>query len=132
MIQDIQKINVKHKDRPKRVGVPSHTGTDPRSYKKKAKNSKALGPDNLSPVMVKNLGPHANNFLTNIFNICMKSSNIPSIWKLPSYRLASLLPPAIKILEALLLPICNKPYNLPTINTVSGREDSPPQPFNPY
>ena len=95
---------------------------------KKAKNSKALGPDNLSPVMLKNLGPNAINFLTNIFNMCMKSSIIPSIWKTakiipllkpgkasdlgPSYRPVSLLPPAIKILEALLLPIVNNAIQL--------------------
>ena len=95
---------------------------------KKAKNSKALGPDNLSPIMLKNLGPHAINFLTEIFNKCMQSSIIPSIWKTakiipllkpgkasdlgPSYRPVSLLSPAIKILEALLLPLVNDAIEL--------------------
>ncbi len=95
---------------------------------KKAKNSKALGPDNLSPIMLKNLGPHAINFLTEIFNKCLKDSIIPSIWKTakiipllkpgkasdlgPSYRPVSLLPPAIKILEALLLPLVNAAIHL--------------------
>ena len=96
----------------------------------KAKNSKALGPDDISPIMLKQLGPHAINFLTNIFNKCMKDSIIPSIWKTakiipllkpgkssdlgPSYRPVSLLSPAIKILEALLLPYVNNAVQLAT------------------
>ena len=95
---------------------------------KKAKSSKALGPDGLSPIMLKNLGPHAINFLTEIFNKCMATSIIPNIWKTakiipllkpgkasdlgPSYRPVSLLSPAIKILEALLLPLINDAVQL--------------------
>ena len=95
---------------------------------KKAKNSKALGPDDLSPVTLKHLGPNAINFLTEIFNKCMKDSIIPSIWKTakiipllkpgkqsnlgPSYRPVSLLSPAIKILEALLLPYVTEAVQL--------------------
>ena len=87
---------------------------------KKAKNSKALGPDGLSPIMLKNLGPHGIKFMTIMFNKCISTSIIPSIWKVAriipllkpgkpidqgtSYRPVSLLSPAAKILEALLLP----------------------------
>jgi hypothetical protein len=78
--------------------------------------------------MLKQLGPHAISFLTKIFNLCMKDSIIPSIWKTakiipllkpgkpsdlgPSYRPVSLLSPAIKILEALLLPYVNEAVQL--------------------
>ncbi len=95
---------------------------------KKAKNSKALGPDDLSPVMLKHLGPNAIKYLTEIFNKCMKDSIIPSIWKTakiipllkpgkqsnlgPSYRPVSLLSPAIKTLEALLLPFLTEAVQL--------------------
>ena len=95
---------------------------------KKAKSSKALGPDNISPIMLKNLGPIAINYLTMIFNKCMELTIIPSIWKTakiipllkpgkpsnlgPSYRPVSLLSPAIKILEALLLPSINDAVKL--------------------
>ncbi len=87
---------------------------------KKSKNSKALGPDGLSPVMLKNLGPNALKFLTNIYNRCLETTTIPSIWKtgriIPilkpgkpadagsSYRPISLLSPAAKILESVILP----------------------------
>ncbi|MCP4055272.1 MAG: reverse transcriptase family protein [Mesoflavibacter sp.] len=87
---------------------------------KKAKNSKAVGPDGLSPIMLKNLGPHGIKFLTVIFNKSLKTTIIPTIWKtakiIPllkpgkpanlgtSYRPVSLLSPAAKIFEALLLP----------------------------
>ncbi len=95
---------------------------------KKAKSSKALGPDGLSPIMLKNIGPNAITYLTNIFNICMETSVIPNIWKtgkiIPllkpgkpadkgsSYRPVSLLSPAIKILEALILPALTEAINL--------------------
>ena len=95
---------------------------------KKAKNSKALGPDGLSPIMLKHLGPKGIQYLTNIFNECVKSSQIPTIWKtakiIPllkpgkpsnqgqSYRPVSLLSPAVKTLEALLLPLINNAVRL--------------------
>ncbi|MCP3662419.1 MAG: hypothetical protein GY696_07990 [Gammaproteobacteria bacterium] len=80
---------------------------------KKAKSSKALGPDGLSPIMLKHLGPHGIEYLTNIFNFCIKNSKIPTIWKTakiipllkpgkladkgPSYRPVTLLSPAAKL-----------------------------------
>ena len=87
---------------------------------KKSKNSKALGPDEISPIMLKHLGPKAINYLTNIYNHCVNQAIIPSVWKtgrvIPllkpgkkadegsSYRPISLLSPAAKILESVLLP----------------------------
>ncbi|MCP3665517.1 MAG: hypothetical protein GY696_23975, partial [Gammaproteobacteria bacterium] len=78
--------------------------------------------------MLKNIGPNAINYLTNIFNMCLKQSIIPNIWKTgkiipllkpgkpadkrPSYRPVSLLSPAIKILEALLLPAISEAVQL--------------------
>ena len=95
---------------------------------KKAKSSKALGPDGLSPIMLKHLGPNGIKYLTNIFNVCIKTSKVPTIWKTakiipllkpgkpadkgPSYRPVSLLSPAAKTLEALLLPLVNAAVQL--------------------
>ncbi|KAI5707813.1 hypothetical protein M8J77_010316 [Diaphorina citri] len=88
---------------------------------KSTNNSKALGPDNLSPIMLKHVGPLCINYLTSIFNLCMETLDFPRIWKVSkvipllkpgkpadkgkSYRPISLLSPLIKILEALILSI---------------------------
>ena len=95
---------------------------------KKSKNSKAAGPDGLSPIMLKHIGPNAIKFLTDLFNECLLKTVIPTIWKTakiipllkpgkpsdkgPSYRPVSLLSPAIKILEALLLPALSEAVQL--------------------
>jgi hypothetical protein len=87
---------------------------------KKSKNSKAVGPDGLSPIMLKHLGPHGIRYLTSIYNKCVNKSIIPSLWKtgkiIPllkpgkpaeegtSFRPVTILSPPIKILESLLLP----------------------------
>ena len=125
--QALRKLIRSMKQRPKDP-TPIFTPAQTLEAIKKAKSSKALGPDGLSPIMLKHLGPNGINFLTNIFNECIKCSIIPSIWKtakiIPllkpgkpsdqgtSYRPVSLLSPAIKILEALLLPIINAAVNL--------------------
>ena len=86
---------------------------------KKAKNSKAMGPDNISPVMMKHLGPKAISYLTNIFNNVVNQATLPPMWKVgriipllkpkkpadegPSYRPISLLSPPVKILESIIL-----------------------------
>ena len=86
---------------------------------KKSKNSKALGPDNISPVMLKHIGPLGITFLTNIYNCCVNQAIIPTIWKtariIPllkpnkpadegsSHRPISLLSPPAKTLEAIIL-----------------------------
>ena len=85
---------------------------------KSCRNSKAFGPDKLSIFHLKNLGPRA------IFNLSVTTCQIPVIWKpsliipIPkpdkdtsvgtSYRPISLLCPAAKILESLILPTINK------------------------
>jgi hypothetical protein len=87
---------------------------------KKAKCSKASGPDSITNLHLKALGPHGVRYLTEVFNLSIRSARIPAIWKLstivplgkpgkdatlaPSYRPISLLCPAVKILEALILP----------------------------
>ena len=94
----------------------------------KSKSSKALGPDEISPIMLKNIGPHGINFLTELYNRSINSGVIPRIWKqgkiIPllkpgkpadqgsSYRPISLLSPLAKILEALLLPSLNDSIKL--------------------
>ncbi len=119
----LRKLKCKSKDPPV-VFTPAQT----LAAIKKSKNSKALGPDGLSPIMLKHIGPNAIEFLTNIFNKCLELSIIPNIWKtgkiIPllkpgkpadkgtSYRPVSLLSPAIKILEALLLPAVTEAIQL--------------------
>ena len=86
---------------------------------KKSRSSKAMGPDDISPVMLKQLGPKGIEFLTKIFNSAVNKAHIPPIWKVgkiipllkpkkeadqgPSYRPISLLCPAAKLLEGALL-----------------------------
>ena len=88
-----------------------------------SKASKAFGPDNLTMIHLKHYGPAATAYLTALFNLSLKTSTIPDIWKqsviVPllkpgkdpeagkSYRPVSLLSPAIKVLERLLLPTHN-------------------------
>ena len=82
--------------------------------------STATGPDGLAPEHFKHLGGRAVKYLTALFNLSVGNSDIPAIWKqaliLPiakpgkpasqgsSFRPISLLCPAAKILERLLLP----------------------------
>ena len=95
---------------------------------KESKNSKALGPDNISPIMLKHLGKSGIKYLTNIFNKSVNTAIIPTVWKTariipllkpskpsdqgPSYRPISLLSPAAKILEKILLPEISQAANL--------------------
>ena len=87
---------------------------------KKAKCSKAVGPDGLSPIMLKYLGPAGLAYLTRLYNNVLNQSIIPPLWKVgriipllkpgkpadegKSYRPISLLSPAAKILESIILP----------------------------
>ena len=84
------------------------------------KPSYALGPDELSPLMLKHLGPKANSYIAGMFQTSLNTGVISSIWKtahiIPllkpgkpddtgkSYRPVSLLFPLVKVLETLLLP----------------------------
>ena len=82
-------------------------------------NTKAFGPDKLSIVHLKNLGPRAIEYLTALFNDSVTSCRILAIWKssivipIPktgkdsslgtSYRPISLLCHAAKVMKALIL-----------------------------
>ena len=85
-------------------------------------NTKAFGPDKLSIFHLKNLGPRAIEYVTALFNDSI-TCRIPAIWKssivipIPkrgkdsslgiSYRPISLLCPAAKVMEALILTTVN-------------------------
>ena len=100
-------------------------------------NSRAAGPDGLTILHLKHLGPLAIAYLTHLFNLSYNHSNIPAIWKsatiIPllkpgkpaglgtSYRPISLLCPAAKVLERLLLPELN---SLPLSATQHGFRSS--------
>ena len=91
---------------------------------KSCRSSRAYGPDTLSILQLKNLGPLATEHLTALYNDPLKSCRLPSIWKtslvipIPkpdkdssqgtSYRAISLLCPAAKVLEALILHSINE------------------------
>jgi len=96
---------------------------------KKSKASKAIGPDKMSNMHLKHLGPKAVKYLTQIYNLSLSHSVIPDIWKksvvIPllkpgkpaqeatSHRPVSLLCPPIKILERLILPIMTEHLPVP-------------------
>ena len=89
-----------------------------------SRSSIAYGPDSLSIVHLNNLGPLATEHLTSLYNDSLKSCRLPYIWKtslvipIPkpgkdssqgtSYRPISLLCPAAKVIEALILPSINE------------------------
>ena len=91
---------------------------------KSCRNSKAFGPDKLSIFHLKHLGPRAIEYITALFNLSVTACQIPAIWKssliipIPkpgkdtsvgtSYRPISLLCPAAKVLESLILPTIKK------------------------
>ena len=96
------------------------TPEDVRKAIKMAKSSKAAGPDHLTIFHLRHLGPIAISHLTELFNLSLSTCRIPQIWRtatvIPilkpgkpnnqgsSYRPISLLSPAIKVLERLVLP----------------------------
>ena len=98
-----------------------------------SKNSTAAGPDNITILHLKHLGPRGIHYLCNIYNNSIKTANLPDLWKsaviIPilkpgknpndskSYRPISLLCPASKILERLILPYLGP---LPTNPTQHG------------
>ena len=91
---------------------------------KSCRNSKAFGPNKLSIFHLKLLGPRAIEYITTLFNLSVTTCQISAIWMsssiipIPkpgqdtsqgtSYRPISLLCPAAKVMESLLLPIINK------------------------
>ena len=106
------------------TGLPNFTSGDTAKTVKQAKASKSFGPDNTSTLYLKHLGPAGIDYLTTMYNLSLASSEIPSLWKMSkilpslkagkdpfdskSYRPISVLCPAIKILERLLLPILDQ------------------------
>ena len=90
--------------------------------------STAPGPDLLTIHHLRHLGPSGIAYLTELFNLSLRSANIPAIWKsativaIPkpgkdhtsssSYRPISLLCPAVKVLERLLLPFLSEHLHL--------------------
>ena len=101
----------------------SFTSDQVTSANKSCRSSRSYGPDSLSIFHLKNLGPLATEHLTALYNDSLKSCRLASIWKtslvipIPkpgkdssqgtSYRPISLLCPAAKVLEALILPSIN-------------------------
>ena len=91
---------------------------------KSCRNSKDFGPDKLSIFHSNHLGPRAIEDITALFNLSVTTCQIPAIWKSSlimqilkpgkdtsvgtSYRPISLLCPAAKVLESLILPTINK------------------------
>ena len=85
------------------------------------KNSPAAGPNGLTILHLKRLGPNGVRYLTHLFNLSLQAADIPAIWKcanvvaIPkpgkpadqatSFRPISLLCPEVKVLERLQLPI---------------------------
>ena len=108
----------------------AHTDDETKEAIKKSKASKAIGPDNITNLHLKHLGNKGISFLTKIFNLSLNSSKIPAIWKQSiifpllkpgkdpsdskSYRPVSILCPAIKILERLVLPTLDHHLKVPT------------------
>ena len=102
----------------------SFTSDQVTSALKSCKSSRAYGPDSVSIFHFKDLGPIATEPLTSLYNASLKSFHLPSIWKtslvipIPkpgkassqgtSYRPISLLCPAAKVLDALILPSINE------------------------
>ena len=103
-------------------------------------NSRAAGPDGLTILHLKRLGPYGLAYLTRLFNMSYNRADIPSIWKSaiiipllkpgkppslgPSYRPISLLCPAVKVLERLLLPELNRLPLAPSQHGFRGRRST--------
>lgn len=87
-----------------------------------------MGPDEISPIVLKHIGTHGIAYLTMMLNLSLKSLTIPNVWKtariIPiqkpgkdasfgkSYRLISLLSPVAKLMEKLLLTIMTNHIDL--------------------
>ena len=102
------------------TGTPFFTPADTNEVIRLAKSSTTIGPDGMSTLHLKKLAQGAFNYLTNIFNLSISTGQIPEIWHkaiiIPiqkygkdnnngkNWRPISLLCPAAKTLEKLLLP----------------------------
>jgi hypothetical protein len=97
-------------------------------------NSTAVGPDGLTSLHLKFLGPLRIRYLTRLFNLSLSGVDIPVVWKreniIPvpkpgklvdvstSYRPIFLLSPCVKVLERLLVPYVT--VSLPSSPTQHG------------
>ena len=113
-------LHRKIKRRPLDPSFPPFTNRQVRSALDGSGNSTAPGPDDLTILHLRHLGPHGLAYLTHTLNLSIATATIPAIWKsatiitIPkpgkppslssSYRPISLLCPAVKVLERLLLP----------------------------
>ena len=95
---------------------------------KRSKYSTATGPDGLCILHHKHMGDKALDYLTTLFNLSLAKAEMPAIWKRsivlpvlkpgkpategPSYRPISLLCPASKLLERLILPHFHRDFRL--------------------
>ena len=102
------------------TGTPSFTPADTKEANRLAKSSTVIRPHRVSTLQLKNLAHGAINYLTDIFNQSISTGQIPEIWykaiiiPIPkpgkddnigrNWRPISLLYPAVKTLEKLLLP----------------------------
>ena len=105
---------------------------------KSCRNSKVFGPDKLSIFHLKHLGARAIEYITALFNLSVTACQIPAIWKssliIPilkpgkdtsigtSYRPISLLCPAAKVLESLIILIDRHPELFGQTNKVPTSE----------
>ena len=111
----LRKIRVKKNEEPYNI-----TEEQTKKAIKASKSSKAIGPDGISPIEMKKLGPNAIRFLTHTYRQTINKATVPKLWKTgrivpllkpkkvednsKSYRPISLLSPAAKILEKIILP----------------------------
>ena len=95
---------------------------------KKSKKSKALGPDDISPLMMHYIGQAGIRYLTRLYNMSVNSGVVPQIWRtariipLPkpgkptnlgkNKQPISLLAPPVKILESIILKPLTESINL--------------------
>lgn len=96
------------------------TSADAAEAIRKTKNSTAAGPNQITALHLKHLGPRGLAYLTRLFNLSVRDACVPVIWRAAnivpvlkpgkpmdegtSYRPISLLCPQYKVLECLLLP----------------------------
>ena len=113
MSKDVKRMSIEEAE--------SITSNQVTSAIKSCRNSTACGPDSLSIFHLKNLGPLATEYLTTLYNdsVLPPSVNMEDRISYPnlqdgkdssqdtSYRRISLLCPAAKVLEALILPSIN-------------------------
>ena len=101
------------------TGTSSFTPADTKEVIRLAKSSTTIGPDGMSTIHLKKLAQSGTNHHTNIFNLSISTGQIHKIWHkaiiIPilkpgkdnigkNWRPISLLRPAAKMLEKLLLP----------------------------